>query len=164
MPTRVRVQRERIQRQALNAFSKEGDGTNAFDNSIMQVGIVDDTTVYPDGTKVIDVARWNEFGTNKIPARPAFRRSISRTSPKLAAMGAEQARDMLHGRLRFDVAARRLAKVLVEDMKKAVESFRTPPNAPSTIAKKGFNNPLIETRLMVRTIGFKLLKTRKDQV
>ena len=161
MPTRVRVQRERVQRQALSAFSADNP---EFNNSIMQVGVVDATATYPDGTKVVDVVRWNEYGTSKIPARPAFRRSISRTAPKLAEIGAEQAREMLHGKLRFNVAARRLAKLLAEDMQKAVESFRTPPNAPSTIRKKGFNNPLIETRLMVRSITYKLLKTRKDQL
>ena len=162
MPTRVRVERQRIIATALNSFSREGDGSANFDNSIMQVGVVDDTLTYPDGTRVIDVASWNEFGTSRIPSRPALRRAIRRAAPELASLGARQARDMLHGRLRFDVAARRMARILVDEMKQQIISFRTPPNAPSTIARKGFNNPLIDTRTYLNAISFKLLRTRRD--
>ena len=163
MPTRVRVERERVQSAALRAFSKDGDGGAQFDNSIMQVGIVDTALKYPDGTRVVDVAHWNEFGTSRIPPRPALRRAIKKASPELAKLGAVQAKEMLHGRLRFDVAARRLARILAAEMKAQIESLRTPPNAPSTVKRKGFNNPLIDTRLYKNSIGFKLLKTRKDQ-
>jgi len=157
MPTRVRVQREQV----IKAFDNLREPK--FQNATMQVGVVDDTIKYPDGTRLIDVALYNEFGTDRIPARPALRRAISRTTPKLIKLGEMQAKEMLFGRLRFDVAARRMAKIMVADMQKAIESFRTPPNAPRTIQKKGFNNPLIDTRLYKKSISFKLLRTRKDQ-
>lgn len=159
MPTRIRVQRERIQAAALDAFDE-----SKFDNSIMQVGVVDESLSYPDGTKVMDVAFWNEYGTETIPARPAMRTALKKTAPMLAKIGNEQAKQMLHGKLRFDHAARRLAKLLAGAMQESIEKWKRPPNAESTIARKGFDDPLIETGLYVNSIDYKLLKTRKNQL
>lgn len=160
MPTRIRVQRERIQRSALEAFGK----TN-FNNSIMQVGIVEDQ-FYEDGTSLMDVVLWNEFGTDDghVPERAALRTAVKKAAPGLAKLGAQQAKLMLQGKLRFDVAARRLAKILRDEMIGSVERWKKPPNAPSTIERKGFDDPLIETGLYINSISYKLLKTRKDQL
>ena len=159
MPTKIRVQRERIQKAALEAFD-----ASKFDNTIMQVGVVDESLAYPDGTRVVDVAMWNEFGTDTIPARPALRTALKKIAPTLAKIGTEQAKQMLAGKLRFDHATRRLAKLLAGAMQESIEKWRRPPNAESTVARKGFNDPLIETGLYVNSIDFKLLKTRKSQL
>lgn len=45
---------------------------------------------------------------------------------------------------------------LAESIKKSITGWSVPANAPSTIAKKGFNNPLIETGKMRDSIDYRI--------
>lgn len=153
--------RTRAGKIALAAFK---DDDSKFDNGTMQVGIVDNELTYPDGTGVADVAMWNEFGTDTIPSRPALRQAIKDATPELVKLGAKHAQLMLQGKMRFDYSARILARLLVQYMKDSITRWDTPSNAPSTIALKGKNDPLMDTGLYRDSISFKLLKTRKDQL
>jgi hypothetical protein len=49
----------------------------------LRVGFLEGAT-YPNGTPVALVAWWNEFGTKKIPPRPAFRNMIAAKSDEWA--------------------------------------------------------------------------------
>jgi hypothetical protein len=43
------------------------------------------------------------------------------------------------------------------DIRESLVNWTTPPNAPSTIARKGFNKPLIDTGFMQRKIDYKVM-------
>lgn len=156
---KVQAKRVQVIADALTAFEP-----NNFENSVMEVGIIDKDIAYPDGTKLVDVALWNEFGTDNIPARPAVRTAIINEQPKLRRKAVRLARDLLYRRKRFDATARILARDMVKAIKRSITAWDDPPNADATIAKKGFDNPLIETKLYVNSIDFKINKTRRDQV
>jgi len=155
----IRRRPSAIQRTALEAFSEDN-----FDNGIMRVGVIDPSITYPDGTPLSLVAQVNEFGGGNVPERPALRSAILKAAPILAELGQQQAKEMLRGRLRFDVAVRRQARFLKQLMQESILEFSEPPNAESTVAKKGFNDPLVETGLYVDSIDFELLRTRRDQL
>ncbi|QKN86312.1 neck protein [Yersinia phage vB_YenM_636] len=52
----------------------------------------------------------------------------------------------------------RLGQVVEADVKNAIVSLRTPPNAESTIKQKGSSNPLIDTGQMVNEVRWEFVK------
>jgi hypothetical protein len=52
-------------------------------------------------------------------------------------------------------AAGFIGNVARDDIKKTIKDMKEPGNAPSTIAKKGFDDPLIETRKLWASIKWK---------
>ena len=51
----------------------------------------------------------------------------------------------------------RLGQIVVQDMKDMITDWSEPPNAPSTIAQKGFNNPLIDSGQMRDTVRMEVV-------
>jgi hypothetical protein len=103
---------------------------------------------YPDGEGIAQVAFWNEFGTvNQVP-RPFFRRMIAKESRH---WGAD-----LAASLKKDYDAKKALGLMGEQIKgelvQSINDFTDPPLKPSTIKRKGFAKPLIDTALMVRSV------------
>ena len=102
-----------------------------------RVGILESKT-YPDGQGVAQVAFWNEYGTESgIPPRPFFRKAISDNQNVLP---------KLIGKLLknndSETALKLACEHMVDELKQSVMTWSDPPNAKSTIRKKGFNAPL----------------------
>lgn len=109
--------------------------------------------------KLEDVAKWNEFGTELIPPRPAFRVGVESavkeskdliakylmnlTDPKLSAVNLKQLEETFMNKMSM-----RCEKAV----KKMIRSGATAPNAPSTVERKGFNKPLVETELLLDNV------------
>lgn len=102
-----------------------------------RVGIIEPAT-YPDGESVAFVGYVNEYGTETIPARPFFRSAIAKNRDKLGSM---LIKFMGQGRS-ADEAMRLVCEHMVDELKESVITWEDPPNASSTIKKKGFNAPL----------------------
>ena len=117
-------------------------------NATLQVGFINGAT-YPTGQKVATVAFYNEFGTPKIPARPFFRRMIANEKPNWG--------KKLNGVLKatgYDVnqSLSMLGMDIEGALRQSIIDTNDPPNSAATIAKKGFNNPLIDTSVMIKSI------------
>lgn len=113
----------------------------------VRVGIIESQT-YPDGESVAQVAYWNEYGTATIPARPFFRNTIAEKQGEWADKAAEllkQSDDTNH-------ALALIGEGVKGDIVETIQNFREPENAPSTVKKKGFNKPLIDTGDLWRAI------------
>ena len=102
---------------------------------------------YPDskGTRTAAVAAWNEFGTRTIPERPFFRRTLQRVRrptelPRLVRRMLDK-RTMTLSRQAYDA----IGAYAVGELQNEIVSLRHPPNAPSTVKRKGSTNPLIDT-------------------
>jgi hypothetical protein len=115
----------------------------------VSVGFLGGAT-YPDGTNVAQVAFWNEFGTARIPPRPFFRTMIANESPGWGVLMQKAAKH-------YDYSGKAVLKFMgekiTEQLQSSITGWQTPPNAPSTIAKKGFNNPLSDTNHMHDSVG-----------
>lgn len=122
---------------------------------------------YPDGTSVVDVAFWNNYGTKNqeggvaIPARRFMdiggRRASQETLPYLKKMVPK----INEGKIKEEDVAEVIGNKAVAILKKEITELSEPPNAPATIAKKKSSNPLIDTGLMRQTVTFELRGTRK---
>ena len=99
----------------------------------IEAGIIDDEE---NAMKAL----WNEFGTDKIPARPFIRRGLDNIEKEL------------------DKKPEQIGSKMVQNIKKAINDSDYPRNAISTVKKKGFDFPLIETRDMYNSLTFRVTK------
>lgn len=107
---------------------------------------------YDDGASVAEVAAWNHEGTSTIPARPFLTLDPGVVKAKLKWVSEQ----FFAGKGTNAEALEHLGKWAVSQVKKKINDGVPPPNAPATIAKKGFDHPLIETRKLLRSITSKV--------
>lgn len=100
-----------------------------------------------------------------IPSRPFIRTlfmSLKRSSSFRSYVSSEF-RMYFAGQKTANGMMNTLGNYVREEMRESITRWTTPPNSPYTIAKKGFNDPLVETGLMGRSIAVKVLKGVKGR-
>ena len=129
------------------------DAVSKAAGGAVRVGILETQKYPPKNGKgdvsVAQAAYWNEYGTATIPARPFFRNTIAEKQDEWA--------DNAVSRLQqADGDVGKALALIGEDVKgdivETIQNFREPENAPSTVKKKGFNKPLIDTDGLWRSI------------
>lgn len=116
----------------------------------MRVGFLENAT-YPDGKPVAMIAAIQEFGapTVGIPPRPFFRNMIAKKSPEWPlAIKTTLVRTDYDAEKALDIVGAAIAGQL----RQSVIDTNAPPLAPSTIRRKGFAKPLIDTSVMINSI------------
>jgi hypothetical protein len=137
---------DRLRRYMRDTARRMGSG------AVLNVGILA-SAKYPNGLHVAQNAFWQEFGTKNMPARPFLRRTIDAHSGKwgenLGRIAVAQ---------HYDV--RRTLTLMGEGIKgqivQTIVELTDPPLAPSTVAQKGFDKPLIETGLLQRSVDYEI--------
>lgn len=97
-------------------------------------------------------AAWSEFGTRTQPERPFFRNAMRDNRSKYRDMISGVARRVLAGDMTVTRGLDLVGLAATADIQASIVSLRTPPNAPSTIRKKGSSNPLIDEGLMRQSV------------
>lgn len=118
----------------------------------VRVGFLDGAT-YPDGTSVAEVATINEFGapSRGQPPRPFFRLMIAE---KRGTWGDAVA---LNWKATNGDAAKtldRMGQGIKGQLQDSIRNLVDPPLAPSTIARKGFDKPLIDKGHMLNSVDY----------
>ena len=123
---------------------------------------------YPEkNISVGQVAIINEYGTETIPPRPAFRigleRSVTKNKKLIDAALKNITNHLLTGRK--DSIQRQLTQALTQigksakkETKDIIKQGSMSPNAPLTIRKKGFDHPLWETGLLHDSVEYLVSK------
>lgn len=119
----------------------------------IHVGFQRGKGVYENGADVADVAMYNEFGTSKIPPRPFMEQSFKRHEQEYVEESEEIFGAMIKGQ-EVKPLIRKFGEKVKKDIVDEIEKGEFVPNAPSTVAKKGFNKPLYETGLMEKSISY----------
>jgi hypothetical protein len=112
-----------------------------------------------DGVTNLDVAMWNEFGTRdgRVPERSFIRRTIDIYQQPLLAMSAKLGRGVLAGAFSAGQALELLGEHTIGLMKERINAHIPPPNAASTIRRKGSSTPLIaQTGQLKNALSYKL--------
>jgi hypothetical protein len=134
--------------------SIEGKITNG---GVLRMGFLENAT-YPASKEgpplhVAQVAFWNEFGTVRAPARPAFRTTISKQSKEWGdRLGKAVIATNYDGRQALGL----LGQSMRDDLENAIAQWSEPSNAQSTIDRKGFNDPLVWTGTMQRAPDYEV--------
>lgn len=101
------------------------------------------------------IAYWNEFGTDDgtIPPRPFMKISVEKNSKRWFNF---IKKGLLNNNFEIKKTINQLGSMVVGDIQKEITDLRTPPNAESTIKKKGSSNPLIDTGIMRNSVKYKV--------
>lgn len=107
---------------------------------------------YPDGTPIAAVAFWNEYGQGATPPRPFFRQMIAKESPTWRDKIGRAAKTYNYdGYKVLDV----MGVDIGEALQQSIVDFDTPALSPNTRKKSavaGFDKPLIDTSVMLKSI------------
>ena len=109
------------------------------------VGVQKGAGNYDDGTPIAVIAAANHFGTSTIPARRFLDVAVANNSKRYANIVRDQIPKVLRGKMDMDAVLNAIGNAAVGDVQDYMVDLRTPPNAPSTIKKKGSDNPLVDT-------------------
>lgn len=125
----------------------------------LKVGFLEGATYPSDddtpGLPVATVAFWNEFGTTKQPPRPFFRNAIKKNSPEWGAqLGAALKASNYDARTAMGI----MGEVIKGQVVQSIVDTHSPALAPSTIKRKGFAKPLIDTGVMQRSVDYTVVE------
>ena len=132
----------------LKAFLRKAIAAQASSVKSLEVGFFD--------PKQAAKAVVNEFGADDVPERPAFRNA-------LPGAGEEAVQIIKKG---VDVRtmsvdeglARRVGEAMANRVKRSIRDLKSPPNAASTIARKGSADPLIDEGDMLDAVDYEIKK------
>jgi len=108
------------------------------------------------GAENVKKAAANEYGTTKIPARPFMRFTFEKNKSVYERLLTNIVNDIVYDRVDLDYAYNALGERVSRDIKREIKEWKDPPNAASTIAKKGRDDPLVDTGDMMRSVSYKL--------
>lgn len=118
------------------------------------------------GVPVAKVARIQEFGasiqrgehTIIIPARPFMRLAYKNFKEKHAAIQKKLAAKMARGDIDAKAAMKQIGLFMEGCIVDSIKNGGWQPNAPSTVAKKGFDTPLIDSAQMWQSVSSQVSK------
>lgn len=129
---------------------------NGLDGTEIVAGILKDSGNASNGASYVDIATWNEYGTRRIPSRPFIRISADTNKAAWAKLAQQCVNDVIDGDSPSE-AAKVVGHRMVEDIRKVFgDTSKLKDNAPSTIAKKGRNEPLVDSGEMRRRVNFRV--------
>lgn len=148
----------------VDRWTKEG---KAFKKALKELGQLEvrvgyqEGAEYPDGTPVINVALWNELGTVNAPPRPFIRQTVDNNEAKFQSKMKSCANDLANGSTAEKVL-NELGVFAKGMLQKEIKDGGFVANAPSTIAKKGSDRPLIDTGLLRQSANY-VIKKKGEQ-
>lgn len=107
---------------------------------------------YRSISQVAEIAAYQEFGTEFIPARPFMSTSFDESQVELTELKKKLYDKILEGRLTTERALVILGEFMSNKTKRKIKDITSPPNRPSTIKRKGSSNPLIDTAQMINSV------------
>lgn len=140
---------DKLNRRLAELAAKLGNG------ELLRVGFLEGAT-YPDGEPVATIAAANEFGRpeNNQPPRPFFRNAIARKKERWAkALGSQ----IKQGKT-VEQAMLLVGEVVKGDIQASIRELNSPPLSPVTVARKGFDKPLIDTSHMLNSVDSEVRK------
>lgn len=120
----------------------------------LRVGFLEGAT-YPDGTPVALVAAVNEFGRpdQNQPPRPFFRQMIAEKQGGWAKSLGTVAKATDYD---IDQALGQMGEGIKGQLQASIQKMDGPPLAPSTVAAKGFDKPLVDTGHMLNSVDYEV--------
>lgn len=107
-----------------------------------------------DGGDLVVIAASNEFGTKDghIPSRPFLRQTFEENRREIEDRKARIWQAILLGRATMRTGLGLLGAWYQGKVQQQIVKLSEPPNAPSTIARKGSSNPLVDTGRLRQSI------------
>lgn len=141
----------------LNDITKELSKVTT--DKFVTVGIHQDDTARPDQANNAQIGAMNHFGTDKIPARPWLDVGVASGSQEILDTIADGIEDGEH----IYPIMNRVGLVAVAAVQNYMDELSSPGNAPSTIKRKGDDNPLIDTGELKQSVTYKIRNNKPSE-
>lgn len=125
-----------------------------LDGTVVEVGLQNDGTAADDGVLVAHYAAVNEFGGGHVPERSFMRSTFDHTMGKLVRTRDKTVGLVMAGKLTANTGAGLLGQMHETDIKRKIGEGVPPPNAPSTIKRKGSSKTLIDNATMRTSVRY----------
>lgn len=136
------------------------------DNAHADIGLFEDAPPRDDSELTqAQIGAVHEFGaqvrhgetTTVIPERSWLRSNHDKNVAKYNRQLDEQYSKVLAGRANVISALTAFAEKVASDVRRNITELRSPPNAPSTVERKGSSNPLIDTGSMRNAVSGRVI-------
>ena len=132
-------------------------------NKYVKYGFLNSAPPYPNGESVSQRALKNELGFitstgKRVPPRPFFQECWNNNLPTYQKAFEGFFAKTINGTGNPDTYfLEKLGMKAAKDLQYTIVEFDNPPNAPETIAYKGFDDPLIETGHMLESVNYEVV-------
>lgn len=137
-------------------FALKGLEQRMAQDGLVLVGVPEGAGAYEDGLTIATIAAVNNFGSadGKIPPRPFLAPAIEKGAPQYRRLAEVMLPKVLSGEMEMRAMLELMGQLAEGHVKQEITDLRTPPNAKSTIAAKGSDNPLIDTGNLRQSIRY----------
>lgn len=97
------------------------------------------------GPSILDVAIWNNYGTEDIPRRAFMELAAKMMQPKFKELMKEAVKRINSGEVDLKTVLKAAAQMGEAELRKAIRDGDWPSNSPETIARKGSERPLFDS-------------------
>lgn len=118
----------------------------------LRVGFLENAT-YPDGTKVAMVAALLNFGISNGKAWPFFTKMIAEKAP---GWGKTLADLLKHNDYDVEKSLGMMGMGIAGQLRQAITDMNEPKLEESTIRRKGFEKPLVDTGHMLNSVDYEV--------
>lgn len=119
----------------------------------VQVGFQRGEAAYEDGTDLVDIAAYNEYGSSDTPARPFMKQSFENHEDELQ-KACDKVNQTLSNGGTAEAALKQLGVYAKGLVQQEIVDGSFEPNKPSTVKKKGSDKPLIDTGTMRQSVNY----------
>lgn len=128
------------------------------DKETVKIGILGNAEPADDGADMILIAMANEFGTGdgRVPPRPFIRGAFDKNAGQLSEVKAKLYGGIVDGKVTVTKALSVLGRLHQGQVQAYIVELRDPPNAESTIERKGSDNPLIDTGRLRNSVSWEV--------
>lgn len=106
------------------------------------------TPNYENGASILDVAVYNNFGTDTSPRRPFMEKAAQAMQEPVGKLLGKRFAGAISRDVDTAIILEEAGQLAAGIVKETITDLDSPPNAPATIAKKKSSNPLIDTGAM----------------
>lgn len=132
----------------------------SFASSGVTCGVHKGAGKYKNGETVAYIASIQEYGTRdkKIPPRPFLFSTVEERKKAWIRILADGAKKALVGKKSVHNVLSEMGFNMANDVRNTIITKRSPKNAPSTIAKKGKDDPLVHSGKLADSIDYEVHK------
>lgn len=100
---------------------------------------------YESGASIVQVALWNNFGTENIPRRPFMELAAANMQPRYREMCRQAVKRLNAGEINIETLLKAGGQMGEAEVRNAIDEGGWNPNSPQTMARKGSQVPLIDS-------------------
>ena len=131
------------------------ENVKGLDGSV-KVGVLQGKGTESNGTNLVDVAVYNEYGTERIPSRPFMRLAADNHGEEWQDTAAKLVSVVITGGITKQQVLEIIGNKAKGDIQSVIGSSQLDANALSTVKRKGSAAPLIDTGRLRSSIDFRI--------